>query len=180
MSFAKSSLLMAVTALVAACSSTPINTPAENTAPAPAAPAAAAPAAPAPAAESAVSTVTLPAYLDPKSAVSTQRSVYFDFDDSAVKPDYNYVIETQGKYLSKNPSLAVRIEGNTDERGSSEYNLALGQKRAEAVVHALEVYGVKDSQAEPVSYGKEKPRDAGHDETAWSHNRRADVVYPSK
>jgi peptidoglycan-associated lipoprotein len=73
----------------------------------------------------------------------------------------------------------VRVEGNTDERGGAEYNLALGQRRADAVKSALEVYGVKDGQVESVSYGEEKPKAAGHDEQAWAQNRRADIVYPS-
>ncbi|TMH30009.1 MAG: hypothetical protein E6H58_15190, partial [Betaproteobacteria bacterium] len=91
---------------------------------------------------------------------------------------YRSVIEVQGDYLSRNPNLHVRVEGNTDERGSSEYNLALGQRRAEAVTGALKLYGVKDSQVEAVSFGREKPKAAGHDEAAWAENRRADVVYP--
>jgi peptidoglycan-associated lipoprotein len=74
----------------------------------------------------------------------------------------------------------VRVEGNTDERGSAEYNLALGQRRAQAVVSALKVYGVRDTQMEAISWGEEKPRAEGHDEAAWSQNRRADVVYPPK
>jgi peptidoglycan-associated lipoprotein len=122
----------------------------------------------------------IPAYLDPNSAISTKRSVYFDFDNYSVKKDYASLIELQGQYLASMPKLAVRIEGNTDERGGSEYNLALGQKRAEAVRKSLTVYGVKDSQMEAVSFGKEKPKASGHDEAAWSQNRRADIQYPSK
>jgi peptidoglycan-associated lipoprotein len=76
--------------------------------------------------------------------------------------------------------LAIKIEGNSDERGSPEYNLALGQRRAEAVLKALEIYGVKTAQLEAVSWGKERPRALGHDETAWAENRRADLVYPQK
>jgi peptidoglycan-associated lipoprotein len=90
------------------------------------------------------------------------------------------VIELQGQYLARNPALQLRVEGNTDERGSSEYNLALGQRRAQAVKSALQLYGVKDSQVEAVSFGKEKPRATGHDESAWAQNRRADIVYASK
>jgi peptidoglycan-associated lipoprotein len=122
----------------------------------------------------------IPAYLDPNSAISTKRSVYFDFDNYSVKKEYAALIELQGKYLASIPSLAVKIEGNTDERGGTEYNLALGQKRAEAVRKSLAVYGVKDAQMEAVSFGKEKPKASGHDEAAWSQNRRADIQYPNK
>jgi peptidoglycan-associated lipoprotein len=90
------------------------------------------------------------------------------------------VVERQGKYLAANAALKVRVEGNADERGGREYNLALGQKRAEAVVRGLKAYGAKDNQAEPVSFGSEKPKAEGHDEAAWAQNRRVDVAYPSK
>ena len=76
--------------------------------------------------------------------------------------------------------MAVRIEGNTDERGGAEYNLALGQRRADAVARALRIFGVRDSQMETVSWGKEKPVAQGHDEASWAQNRRADVVYPAR
>jgi peptidoglycan-associated lipoprotein len=76
--------------------------------------------------------------------------------------------------------VAVKIEGNCDERGSAEYNLALGQKRAESVRQSLKVYGVKDTQLEAVSWGSEKPKAQGHDESAWAQNRRADVQYPGR
>jgi peptidoglycan-associated lipoprotein len=121
-----------------------------------------------------------PDYLDPSSAVYRERSVYFGFDDAMITPQYRNVIDVQGHYLATHPSISVRVEGNTDERGSAEYNLALGQKRAQAVVNALKVYGVKDSQMEAVSWGKEKPRALGHDEASWTQNRRADVVYPNQ
>lgn len=173
------SLLITVIATVAlaACSSTP---PATN---APVAPAAApsAPPAPAPAPATAPSPaaalVAIPLHQDPNSAISKERSVYFDYDDFSIKSQYNSVVENQGKYLQGNSTLTIRVEGNADERGSAEYNLSLGQKRAESMVRALKVYGVKDSQVEAVSYGEERPRAAGHDETAWGQNRRADVVY---
>jgi peptidoglycan-associated lipoprotein len=177
MNAAKTLLLISTTALFAACSSTPKEAPAPAPAPAevPQAPAPA-PAAPAPVA----APVAVPAHLDPNSPVSQQRSVYFNFDSSTIKSESNAVIDLQGKYLSANPTLNVRVEGNTDERGSTEYNLALGQRRAEAVVKALKVVGVKDGQAEAVSYGEEKPKATGHDEASWAQNRRADVVYPQK
>lgn len=122
----------------------------------------------------------MPPYLDPKSSLSTERSVYFDFDDSRVKTEYAPLITRHGNYLSANPSLSIKVEGNCDERGSAEYNLALGQKRAQAVVQALKIYGAKDAQVEAISWGKERPRAAGHDEAAWAQNRRADLVYPTK
>lgn len=119
-------------------------------------------------------------HLNPNSLISTQRSVYFDFDQFNVKASETAVVERQGKYLASKPSLAIRLEGNADERGGREYNLALGQKRAEAVARALKVYGVSDKQAEPVSFGSEKPKAAGHDEAAWAQNRRVDFAYPAK
>jgi peptidoglycan-associated lipoprotein len=132
-----------------------------------------------PAAASTVATVSLPAHLDPKSAISTERSVYFDFDSSIVKPEFNGLMERQSKYLVANPRLSIKIEGNTDERGSAEYNLSLGQRRAEAVLRALKIYGVKDGQMEPISWGRERPKATGHDEAAWAENRRADLQYPN-
>ncbi len=173
--------------VLGACSSTPMAT---STAPAPAAPPAApaalpAPAAPAPAAPSAapastVKTVTLPPYLDPQSELSRARSVFFDFDETRLRPEYGALVEQHGKYLASHPGVAIRVEGNTDERGSAEYNLALGQKRAQAVLQALKVFGVRDSQVEAISWGEEKPRASGHAEAAWAQNRRADLQYPTK
>jgi peptidoglycan-associated lipoprotein len=119
-------------------------------------------------------------HLNPNSAISKERSVYFGFDQFDIKADQASVVERQGKYLAANGALKVRVEGNADERGGREYNLALGQKRAEAVVRGLKAYGVKDSQAEPVSFGSEKPQATGHDEAAWAQNRRADVAYIAK
>ena len=119
-------------------------------------------------------------HLNPNSLISKERSVYFDFDKFDIKADQTAVVERQGKYLAANAALKVRVEGNADERGGREYNLALGQKRAEAVVRGLKAYGAKDNQAEPVSFGSEKPKAEGHDEAAWAQNRRVDVAYPSK
>jgi peptidoglycan-associated lipoprotein len=195
-------------ALLGACSSSPVATPAPSTPPVaatPAAPAAtsattssrvtpvaepAQAAAPAPAAApmaatqaahaGSVAAQTLPAYLDPKSDISTRRSVYFDFDQTLLKADSQGVVERHGKYLLANPTLNIRIEGNTDERGSTEYNLALGQKRAEAVRQALKVVGVREAQMETTSWGKGHPQAPGHDEAAWSQNRRADLQYPTR
>jgi peptidoglycan-associated lipoprotein len=106
-----------------------------------------------------------------------KRSVYFDFDSYAVKDDYQSLLQAHAQYLKTHPERHVLIQGNTDERGTSEYNLALGQKRAEAVRKALSLMGVPDSQMEAVSLGKEKPVALGHDEASWAQNRRADLVY---
>jgi peptidoglycan-associated lipoprotein len=113
---------------------------------------------------------------DPK-GVLANRSVYFDFDSYAVRADGKPVVENHSAYLTKNTGRKVLIQGNTDERGGTEYNLALGQKRAEAVRKAMTTLGVSDSQLEAVSLGKEKPKADGHDEAAWAENRRADIVY---
>ncbi len=117
----------------------------------------------------------LAAYLDPNSPISQQRSVYFAYDNDTLRSQDKSVVELQGRYLSQHPDVHVTVAGNTDERGGSEYNLALGQKRAEAVVKALELLGVGESQLEATSYGKERPADPGHDEAAWAKNRRVEL-----
>jgi peptidoglycan-associated lipoprotein len=111
-------------------------------------------------------------------ADAAQRIVYFDFDSYVVKDDYRPVIEFNAKRLTTNKQRKVVVEGHTDERGGREYNLALGQRRAEAVRRSLGLLGIADSQVEAVSFGKEKPVALGHDESAWRQNRRADIVYP--
>ncbi len=116
---------------------------------------------------------------DPKSKLS-QRSIYFDLDKYDVKDEYRDLVAAHAKYLVANPGFKVLIQGNTDERGGSEYNLALGQKRAEAVRKALALSGTPDAQMEAVSYGKEKPKASGSNEAAWAENRRADIVYTAK
>ncbi|CAG9236299.1 Peptidoglycan-associated protein [Paraburkholderia tropica] len=124
----------------------------------------------------AVAQVNVDPLNDPNSPLA-KRSVYFDFDSYAVKDDYQSVVQAHAQYLKTHPERHVLIQGNTDERGTSEYNLALGQKRAEAVRKALSLMGVPDSQMEAVSLGKEKPVAQGHDEASWAQNRRADLVY---
>lgn len=164
--------------LFAGCSSTPVVAP--TPAPAPVAVQAPTPApAPKPA-ESTVAKVVVAPHLDANNLISKERSVYFGYDDFTIQSQYSALVERQGKYLAGNAGLSIKIEGNADERGSSEYNLALGQKRAEAVARALKVYGVKDTQMEAVSWGKEKPKNTAHTEAAWAENRRADVVYPQR
>jgi peptidoglycan-associated lipoprotein len=104
-------------------------------------------------------------------------SVYYDFDKSDLRPGDRKVVEAQAQYLRQHPELKVRVEGNADERGSTEYNLALGQRRADGVAKAMELLGVSEKRVEAVSYGEEKPRATGHDEAAWAQNRRSDIVY---
>lgn len=110
------------------------------------------------------------------SAVPTEHSVYFDFDKSEIKPEGQAVISSWAKYLAANPTVKVRLEGNCDERGTREYNIGLGERRANAVGSVLQSQGVSSSQLSTVSYGKERPVALGHDEAAWSQNRRADIV----
>jgi len=109
-------------------------------------------------------------------AIPTQRSVYFGFDVYSVNQDSQQMLNMHAQAINRSQTR-VLIQGNADERGSNEYNLALGQKRAEAVKHALVLLGVNESQIEAVSLGEEKPRDPGHNEAAWTENRRADILY---
>ena len=113
---------------------------------------------------------------DPKSQLA-QRSIYFDLDRYEVKSDYQGLVAAHAKFLTANPGFRVLIQGNTDERGSREYNLSLGQKRADAVKRALVLLGVQDNQVESVSLGEEKPKNPGQDEAAYAENRRADILY---
>ena len=115
--------------------------------------------------------------LSDPSSILAKRSIYFDLDSYVVKDEYKSVIDAHGKYLASRPVRKVLIQGNTDERGGSEYNLALGQKRADAVRRALALRGVPESQMEAVSFGKEKPKAMGSNEEAWKENRRADIAY---
>jgi peptidoglycan-associated lipoprotein len=103
------------------------------------------------------------------------RVVYFDYDSFVIKDEFRPVVEAQAKALSADRSKKLQVEGHTDERGGSEYNLALGQKRAESVTKALRLLGVNDSQVEAVSFGKERPAVKGSDEAAWAKNRRAEL-----
>ena len=123
-----------------------------------------------------VETGTVDPLNDPK-GVLANRSVYFDYDSFVVREDGQPVVTNHAGYLTKNTGRKVLIQGNTDERGGTEYNLALGQKRAEAVRRAMASLGVSDSQMEAVSLGEEKPKATGSDEAAWAENRRADIVY---
>ena len=115
--------------------------------------------------------------LDDPASILAKRSIYFDLDSYVVKDEFKPVIEAHAKYLISRKDRKIIIQGNTDERGGSEYNLALGQKRSEAVRRALQLRGVSDNQMEAISLGKEKPKATGSEEEAWAENRRADIVY---
>jgi len=122
-----------------------------------------------------------PVQADPSAATgpgpaNVSRIVYFDYDSYVVKPEFQSVIDAHARYLRSNNRNIV-IEGHTDERGGREYNLALGQRRSEAVRRALGLLGVPDSRIEAVSFGEEKPATQGGDESAWSQNRRAEISY---
>ncbi|CDG84439.1 peptidoglycan-associated lipoprotein Pal [Janthinobacterium agaricidamnosum] len=115
--------------------------------------------------------------LDDPKGVLANRSVYFDFDSYVVREADKSVVENHSGYLNSHKQRKILVQGNTDERGGAEYNLALGQKRAEAVRKSLVALGVSDGQVEAVSLGKEKPKASGSNEAAWAENRRADIVY---
>ena len=125
---------------------------------------------------STVDTVSTDPLNDPQ-GVLAKRSVYFDFDSYIVKDEFKGVVEAHAKYLVAHKDRKVVVQGNTDERGGREYNLALGQKRAEAVRKAMALLGVPESQIEAVSFGKEKPKAQGSDEAAYAENRRSDIAY---
>lgn len=121
---------------------------------------------------------SIAALRDPRSPLS-KRSVYFDYDSYVVKEEFQGLLTAHGKFLSANPKMKMLIQGNADERGSREYNLALGQRRADAVKQAMQLLGARNEQIETVSFGEEKPRATGHDEKSWAENRRADIAYPN-
>ena len=108
------------------------------------------------------------------------KSVFFDFDDYTIKPTYDETLHRQAAFLKVSATDHLTVQGNTDERGGSEYNLALGQKRADAVRKALVVLGAPDDRIEATSFGKEKPRATCHEESCWSQNRRVDFVNGDK
>ena len=128
--------------------------------------------------------VTERALTDPKTALHDpaspvfKRSVYYDFDRYDIREDFGPLIEAHANFLLENKNIKARVEGNCDERGSTEYNLALGQRRADSVKKALTVRGGSASRVETVSYGEEKPKATGQDEDAYAENRRSDIMYP--
>lgn len=135
-------------------------------------------AAPAPAAASTgVAPVDLTKSAAPVAPITEKRVVYFDYDSFVIKPEFQSLIAEHARLIKSQAVRKVVIEGHTDERGGREYNLALGQKRAEAVVGALTVLGVSGAQLEAVSFGKEKPAVQGADEAAYAKNRRAEIRY---
>jgi len=114
---------------------------------------------------------------DPANLLSQKRTIYFDYDQDTINDEYKATVEAHAKYLQSNRQLKVILQGNTDERGTREYNIALGQRRADAVKKLMILLGASEIQIETVSFGKEKPRREGHDEASWAENRRVDIVY---
>jgi peptidoglycan-associated lipoprotein len=113
---------------------------------------------------------------DPNNILS-KRSIYYDLDKFDVKDEYRSLVEAHAKYLRENPGSKILIQGNTDERGSREYNVGLGQRRSDGVKKMLILLGAKENQIESVSLGEEKPQAEGQSEDAWSKNRRSDILY---
>jgi len=113
----------------------------------------------------------------PQAGLLARRVIYFDFDSSEIKGDGTDIVGAHAKYLANNPTARVRLEGHTDDRGSREYNIGLGERRAQSVRRALLLQGATEAQLSTVSYGAERPAVAGHDEAAWSKNRRVEIVY---
>jgi peptidoglycan-associated lipoprotein len=175
--------LLAIVLSLAACSSAPLASPpvvAPATSPGSVASAPVTDPAPHSVPPTSQTVAKLPPYLDRNHPLYQTRSYYFDFDQTLVKAEYAQALQQHGQFLAANPTLTIRIEGNTDETGGTEYNLALGQKRADAVVKALRLYGARDAQLEAISFGKEKPKDPGHGDAAHAQNRRADLAYPAQ
>ena len=117
-----------------------------------------------------------PELTDPKNILS-KRSIYFDYDKFDVRPEYKDLVSAHAKFLSTNRQFKMLIQGNTDERGSREYNLALGQKRADSIKKMLALLGAREDQVESVSLGEEKPKNEGLNDAAWAENRRGDLLY---
>lgn len=113
---------------------------------------------------------------DPKNVLS-KREVFFDYDSFVVREEFRPMVEAHARYLAGNRNARVALQGHADERGSREYNIALGQKRSDAVKRMMLLLGAQEVQIETVSFGEEKPRNSGHDEAAWAENRRVDIVY---
>ena len=124
-----------------------------------------------------VASVVVPDQNAAADASGLTRVIYFDFDSFTVKPEYQGLVDQHARFLQGNRGRSVAVEGHTDERGSREYNLALGQKRAEAVRRALTLVGATDAQIEAVSFGEEKPAVSGSSEDAYSQNRRVEIRY---
>lgn len=172
----RTALTVLISAVLAACSSTPLDdkkAPVENRTGAAVTPGGANAGG---TAQSRVVPVDI-AKTDNTAMGNLPRVVYFDFDSYVVKDEFRTTVESNAKVLAADRKKKVAIEGHTDERGGREYNLALGQRRAEAVAKSLTLLGAADNQLEAVSYGKERPAVQGSDEAAWAKNRRAELVY---
>jgi len=113
---------------------------------------------------------------DPNNPLS-KRVIYFEYDKDAVKPEFTSLVQAHAAYLGQNRNRKIRLEGHADERGSREYNMALGQRRADAVRKAVAVLGVGNERVETISFGEDKPKSTGHDEAAWAQNRRVEILY---
>jgi peptidoglycan-associated lipoprotein len=175
--------IFAVVGLIAGCSSTPkeeqppakvedVRPPTTTTAPEPAQQ----PSTDASATPLTPDTFGTNALKDPANILS-RRSIFFDYDSNIVKEEFKPVVSAHAGFLAKNANRRVTLQGNTDERGSREYNLALGQRRADAVKQMMTLLGAPSAQIETVSFGEEKPRAQGNSEQAYAENRRADIVY---
>jgi peptidoglycan-associated lipoprotein len=116
--------------------------------------------------------------LDDPSSPLAKRVIYFMYDSDEVMPEYRSVISTHASYLAGHPEQTVTLEGHADERGSSEYNIALSEQRAKSVARTMTMQGVTDQQIQVVSFGEEKPSVSGHDESSWQQNRRVEISYP--
>lgn len=169
--------LLAAALIAAGCSSTKLDeAPVETRTPVPADGQAGGGAGSKGAPQSGVATVDLTkGGASADAAALAQRVVYFDFDSFVVKDEFRPMLEAHAKALAANRGSRMMVEGHTDERGGREYNLALGQKRADAVVKTLVLLGASDNQLEAVSFGEERPADPGHDEAAWAQNRRVEL-----
>jgi len=130
----------------------------------------------APISTSGIDPYSLAALKDPKSAVY-KRSVFFEYDQYAIKDEFKPLVDAHAQFLVRNPNIKMLIQGNADDRGSREYNLALGQKRADAIRKALSLLGAKEQQIESVSLGEEKPRCTDQTDACWAQNRRGDMLY---
>ncbi|MDE2424183.1 MAG: peptidoglycan-associated lipoprotein Pal [Betaproteobacteria bacterium] len=156
-------LALAMTGALAACSSTPTPAPTANAG-----------------SKTDASTAGMSNEMFPAKGVGGalgQRSVYYDFDKFAVKEQYVPIVNAHSDFLSSHKAAHVTLQGNADERGSREYNLALGQRRADSVKKLMMAKGVSANQIDTISFGKEKPRNPGHNKAAWAENRRTDIVY---
>jgi len=159
---AKSLTLAALTAALAACSSVPLDQTGTTTGTG---------------ADGAATTGQIMDPFNPQSPLAQQRSVYFEFDSYSIPEQYRGLVEMHSGYLRNNTQQRIRVEGHADARGGSEYNLALGQRRSEAVSRMMSLLGVNAAQIEAISFGKERPRAMGNTEADYAENRRADIVY---